>query len=97
MLGTKPIAEEVAKIVGSANVRRASPEDAVCAVAAQFVVEPADEQQVAGILSWANAAGLSVIPRGGSTKMEGGNAPKRADLILSTARLNRIVSMLGRI
>jgi len=91
MLGTKPIAEEVAKIVGSANVRRALPEDAVCAVAAQFVAEPEDEQQVAGILSWANATGISVIPRGGGTKMEWGNAPKRADLILSTARLNRIV------
>src|SRR5215469_687190 len=91
MFVTKPIREELCAIVGQANVRAASPEDAVCGVAAQFVAEPEDEQQVAGILSWANATGISVIPRGGGTKMEWGNAPKRADLILSTARLNRIV------
>src|SRR5207249_11993774 len=32
-----------------------------------------------------------VIPRGGGTKISWGNQPTRADLVLSTARLNRII------
>jgi glycolate oxidase FAD binding subunit len=91
MLGTKSIQEELAATVGKANVRPALPEDAICGAFPQFVVEPENEQQVAAILSWANAAGIRVIPRGGGTKMDWGNPPKSAELILSTARLNQIV------
>ncbi len=35
--------------------------------------------------------GLGVVPRGGGTKSGWGNPPVRADLILSTARLNRVI------
>ena len=91
MLGTKSIWEELAAIVGQANLRVATQEDAVCGVIPQFVAEPENEQQLAAVLSSANAAGIAVIPRGGGTKMAWGNPPKRAELILSTARLNRIV------
>src|SRR5207245_11465779 len=34
---------------------------------------------------------MAVIPRGGGTKLGWGNPPARADLILSTARLNKII------
>jgi len=91
MLGTKSIQEEIQSIVGAGPLRPAAPGDAVCGVVPQFVVEPENEQQLAAVLALANNAGISVIPRGGGTKMDWGNPPKRADLILSNARLNRIV------
>ena len=55
------------------------------------VVEPADEQEVASILRNANENGLGVIPTGGGTKLDWGNPPRRADVMLSTRRLNRIL------
>jgi glycolate oxidase FAD binding subunit len=57
----------------------------------KLVAEPANEQEVAAVLSCANEAGLAVIPRGGGTKLAWGNPPKRADLVVSTARLNRVL------
>jgi glycolate oxidase FAD binding subunit len=91
MLGTKSIQEELQAIVGGANLRPAAQEDAICGVLPQFVVAPENERQLAAVLSCANAAGVSVVPRGGATKMDWGNPPRRADIILSTARMNRIV------
>ena len=49
------------------------------------------ERELAEVLRLSNEAGLAVIPRGGGTKIEWGNAPARADLILSTARLTEII------
>ena len=91
MLGTKPIQEELQTIVGSSGLRLTAPADTVCGFRPQFVVEPEDERQLAAVLSFANNAGVAVVPRGGGTKLEWGNPPKGADLVLSTVRLNRIV------
>jgi glycolate oxidase FAD binding subunit len=52
---------------------------------------PADESEVAAMLRSANEEGLAVIPRGGGSKQDWGNPPGRADLMLSTARLNRVI------
>ena len=55
------------------------------------VVEPESEQAVSEALRCADRDGLAVIPRGGGTKLDWGNPPSRADLILSMARLNRVI------
>ena len=55
------------------------------------VVEPASEQAVSEALRCADRDGLAVIPRGGGTKLDWGNPPSRADLIVSMARLNRVI------
>ena len=55
------------------------------------LVEPESEQAVSEALRCADRDGLAVIPRGGGTKLDWGNPPSRADLILSTARLNRVI------
>ena len=81
---------EISGIVGAAHVRDAAPSDAVCGVAVPKVVEPGTPAEVAAVLKAATAGGLAVTPRGGGTKLEWGNPPKRADLILSTARLNQV-------
>ena len=66
-------------------------DDRFAGVQPRLVVAPGDEQQLAQVLKAANDANLAVIPRGGGTKLAWGNVPQRADVILSTARLNAIV------
>lgn len=78
-------------IAGNENVRAASAADAVEGVQPKLVIMPGTESEISEILRLSNAAGLAVIPRGGGTKFGWGNAPARADLILSTARLNEII------
>jgi glycolate dehydrogenase FAD-binding subunit len=78
-------------ILAADSIRAATPADAVCGVQPRVVLEPVSEQQVAGALRFANDAGLGVIPRGGGTKLSWGNPPARADVILSTARLDKII------
>lgn len=85
------IAHEFRRTLAPDSVRAATAEDAVCGVQPRLVLEPANEQQLAAVLRLANDAGLAVIPRGGGTKLSWGNAPTRAEVILSTARLNKII------
>jgi glycolate oxidase FAD binding subunit len=91
MLKTSPFEENLRAVVGPQNLRAASAGDVVSGGFPQFIAEPDHEHQLAAALSLANDAGIAVIPRGGATKLDWGNPPKRAQLILSTARLNRIV------
>src|ERR1700730_6043637 len=81
---------DVREIVTAKHVRTAGASDAVAGVRPSIVVEPGSEQELAKVLKLANA-GLAVIPRGGGTKLEWGNRPERADVILSTSRLNRVI------
>jgi glycolate oxidase FAD binding subunit len=82
---------DVREIVTAKYVRTAGPTDAVAGVQPSLVVEPGSEQELAKVLMLANAAGLAVIPRGGGTKLEWGNPPTRADVILATARLHSVI------
>ena len=83
---------DVREIVGAKCVRTAAAEDAVTGVQTGIVAEPGNERELAKVLKLANAAGLAVIPRGGGTKLEWGNRPARADVILSLARMNRVIA-----
>jgi len=85
------IENELAALLPTECIRRAAASDAVCGVQPRLVVEPANEQQLAAALRIANDANLAVIPRGGGTKLGWGHPPQRADLIVSTARLSRII------
>jgi glycolate oxidase FAD binding subunit len=88
---TNSIEQQLTSIVGAQNLRSASAADQICSVQPKFVVEPENEQQVAAALSFANETGLTVVPRGGGTKVDWGNPPSKADIILSTARLSRVL------
>jgi glycolate dehydrogenase FAD-binding subunit len=83
--------EQLRAIVGAPNLRPAAPEDNVLGVQPQMIAEPGDEQEMAATLKWVDQVGLAVVPRGGGTKLDWGNPPVRADLVLSTARLNHIL------
>ena len=91
MLETSIFEENLRAIVGPENLRAGTDADVVCGVLPQFVAEPKDEKQLAAALSIANEAGIAVVPRGGGTKLDWGNPPKKTHLLLSTVRLNRIV------
>ena len=78
-------------VLGDNQIRRVSPVDAVCGLQPQLLLEPATEQQLAAALRLADESKLAVIPRGGGTKLGWGNPPSHADLILSTARMNRVL------
>ncbi len=79
---------ELSAIVGAEHVRDCG--ERVDGVAVSKLVEPGTAEELAAVLKKATAAGLALIPRGGGTKMEWGNPPRRSDAILSIARLNQI-------
>jgi len=85
------IENEFRAILAPDSVRLTTAADAICGVQPRLVLEPANEQQLAAVLRLANDAGLAVIPRGGGTKLSWGNPPARADIVLSTARIDKII------
>ena len=78
-------------ILGTDAVRLATPADAIRNLQPKLILEPSTEQQLAAALRAANDVNLAVIPRGGATKQAWGDAPTRADVILSTKRLDKIL------
>jgi glycolate oxidase FAD binding subunit len=57
----------------------------------EAVVSPGNYQEVAGVMRYANKMRLGVIPFGRGEYKGVGNAPRRYDVALSVARLNRII------
>ncbi|MGA8361069.1 MAG: FAD-binding protein, partial [Candidatus Dormiibacterota bacterium] len=80
-----------AELVGAEHVRTAGAGDGVGGVVPSLVVAPADELEVASVLSAAGARGLAVVARGGGTKIDWGAPPERCDVVLSTERIEGIV------
>lgn len=54
-------------------------------------IEPVGEVETSAILRDANESGKAVTPRGGGTKLDWGNPPRKADIVLSMARQNRVL------
>jgi glycolate oxidase FAD binding subunit len=82
---------ELAAVLGQEHLRPAAAADAVDGVAPRMIAEPGTAEDLAHCLRWARGAGLKVTPRGGGTKMGWGNPPAACDLLLSTARLDRVL------
>ena len=57
------------------------------------VALPADEAEVAAVLESCNEAGVPVIARGAGTGLSGGATPRPDAVLMSLARLNRIISL----
>jgi len=55
------------------------------------IIQPQSPQELAFALAEANAAKRLIAPRGGGSKTAWGNPGARADVILSTAGMNRVV------
>ena len=85
------LCDKLIALFGNDHVRPSTPSDAVAGLLPKLILEPTNESELAKALRLANEAGLAVIPRGGGTKRGWGNPPSRADLVLSTARLNHVL------
>src|SRR5690348_10328685 len=83
--------EQLLSVGSREQWRDAGPEDIVAGVQPRMIFEPQNEAELATALRYADSTGLTVIPRGNGSKAGWGNPPKKADLILSTRRLNRVI------
>jgi glycolate oxidase FAD binding subunit len=79
---------DLAAIVGEGNVARTDFE--INGVIPATAVYPGSAEEVGAVLRLANDRGLVVAPAGGLTKQQIGGVPERIDILLSTARLNKI-------
>jgi glycolate oxidase FAD binding subunit len=77
-------------ILGPDHVQAGHAADVIGGIQPRTVVNPGNERELAEVLRRSNEAGIAIIPRGGGTKLGWGNPPSRAELVLSTARLNAI-------
>lgn len=59
----------------------------------EIVVLPADVPQVAAVVRAARRAGVPVVPRGSGTGLAGGAVPAEGGIVISLARLNRILEV----
>lgn len=90
---TSSVAALVAELkqrVGDA-VRPADDSCVVGGVRPAAVVEPANVESVASLLSFANREGLKVLIRGGGTQESMGFPPSAGDILLSMRALNQVV------
>jgi len=55
------------------------------------IVLPASIEEVQGIVRWANARGVAIVPSGGRTGLSGGAVAANGELVLSLARMNRVL------
>ena len=78
-------------IVGRNYIWPAGTGDMIDGLQPARVVAPGTAEEVAKVLQYCSSAGLAIIPRGGGTKLGWGNRPQRADLVLSTERLNHVI------
>jgi glycolate oxidase FAD binding subunit len=90
-----PVATETllqAPILSGARVRPGGPADDIDGVRARLVVEPRTPEEAAALLAWASRERLTVVVRGGGTKLGWGRVPAPVDLLLSMRQLNRVLA-----
>ena len=90
-ISTNTVWTEIGDIIGPAHIRETLPDDCVAGVTAQMVAEPGNAEELAAILSRCSQSSVAVIPRGGGTKLDWGNPPRAAHLIVSTKRASRVI------
>ncbi|MGH8543720.1 MAG: FAD-binding oxidoreductase [Gammaproteobacteria bacterium] len=59
----------------------------------EVVVLPADVEQVSALVKLAKEADVPIVPRGSGTGLAGGAVPAEGGIVLSLARLNRILKI----
>src|SRR6266498_2878192 len=75
----------------AAPQRPATAADAVDGVQPEVVVEPTTIEAASEVLRTASEQGKRVVCRGGGSKLGWGNPPAAVDLLVSTARLDRVL------
>jgi len=83
-------ASRLAAIVGSANFT-ANPALRIDGLAPAMLIAPASTAEVADCLRLCSEMCITVVPAGRGTWLECGNPLRRADVVLSLERMNRII------
>ena len=88
---------ELSRFVGKEGVQRISespdaPPGSCIGGERVLEVAPANSRQASQVMEFAVSENLSVIPAGAATWLDAGNSITRADVILSTRRMTRILS-----
>ena len=79
-------------ILQSGGVREAGALDAIDGVQPRAVVEPDSPELLAELLACSSRERLSIVLRGGGTKLGWGRRPAGIDLVAGTRRLNRVLA-----
>lgn len=78
--------------LAGAIVRSGRNADVIDGVRPRLVVEPGSAGEVATLLAWASREQLSVVIRGGGTKLSWGRCPGPIDLLISMRGLGRVLA-----
>lgn len=79
-------------ILAGAMARSGKTADLVDGVKPSLVVEPGTAEELAALLAWASRERLSVVFRGGGTRLAWGRPPQPIDVMISTRALNRVLA-----
>ena len=88
---TEALVEQASSHSGHGAFRPATDRDAVDGVRPRLVAEPPTPEAVAATLGWAASERMSVLVRGGGTKLQWGGVARPVDLLLSTVALDAVV------
>jgi glycolate oxidase FAD binding subunit len=80
---------QLAEVCG--QVRLADEADAVGGVQPSFVARPTSTPEASSLLRAAAEFGLAMLPRGTGTKLAWGYPPERADLVVETTGMDRVI------
>jgi glycolate oxidase FAD binding subunit len=73
------------------RVRQGQGLDSIDGVTPGLVASPLGTGEVAAVMRVASSAGLSVVARGAGTKLDWGNPPASADIVVDLSRMNRVI------
>ncbi|MGI5245985.1 FAD-binding oxidoreductase [Dactylosporangium sp. CA-139066] len=85
------VIEALAEACGPEHVWEAGPADSVDGVPIGWVAEPGGPGEVAEVLRFAAAEGLSVVPSGAGTKLDWGRPPTHVDVLLDLGRITGVL------
>lgn len=93
MLSEEALVERLSRIAGAEHLvaEEKTLAYAVDGKVPQAVVFPASVDELSGIMSFASAEGLKIVPRGSGTKIELGGIPEQVDIVIALSRLNRLI------
>ncbi len=60
---------------------------------AGVMAQPASTESAAALISWCRANHVAIVPQGGLSGLVGGGTSQTGEVILSSARLNRVVAI----
>jgi glycolate dehydrogenase FAD-binding subunit len=81
-----------APVLAGAMARSGKTADLIDGVKPRLVVEPGSAEEVAALLEWASRERLSVVFRGGGTRLAWGRPPEPIDVLISMRGLNRVLA-----